>query len=1188
MPKTVWTQSQQNAINSRNGTILVSAAAGSGKTAVLVERVIKRLTDKINPCSADKLLIVTFTNAATDEMKKRISKKLSEMIENNPSDINLKRQQILLRRANIGTIHSFCNNIVKDNFYRLNISPNFRISENEEISILKSKAMASLMDEFYNKNDDIFLKLVDTLSQEKSDSSLTDTIEDIYNFIRSFPFEEKWFREKSNLYLYNDKTDIVDTVFGKIIIQYTKECLEFIISITKNSLKIISKDPNMLKAYSKNIKSNLSLFQSIYNNLDKSWDTVFENINFLKYDGTYDRKIKRIKDNPYKPLIDENKELINKTIKKIKSNFLYDSIQNKNTLEKMYSLVQKLFELVTKFGQYLDNLKKEKNIADFNDLEKWTLKLLTVQNSDGNIMKSPLAIELSKKFEEIMIDEYQDTNETQNMIFKMISKDEKNLFIVGDVKQSIYGFRQARPENFIKKKNTYDNYDPNIENYPSKIILDKNFRSTQEIINCVNFIFKHLMSEKTSDISYSQEDYLVFFGTKTNQNSDNNTSLEIVYGKKDNQNSSSEIIESNHIANLISNMINKKYMIKDKDTTRPIRYSDICILLRSTKNSAKIYSQELNKLGIPCFIDLGENFFDTYEISTILSILKTIDNPIQDIPLIATLMSPIFGFTPDDLSRIRISKNEGSIYFAIKELSESGNKDCERFMNKINSYRTVAAVMPVHDLINYIYANTGYTEIIRAMPKGNNKLSNLRIFLDFAKKYQNDICKDLSEFLSFIDRLIEKKINPIVSSNITSELSDEVHIMSIHKSKGLEFPLCILAGCSKQFNMDNKKVLMHPNLGISFKLKDQKNIVNFNNLQRQAIKIGLRKQEIAENLRILYVALTRAKQKLIIVSHIENIDEYIKKMTKLNDINKDISPYIIKNCNCFLDWIILCALKTESGKKLYEKIGEIPSSTESSINNIFDINLSYAGNNKIIKNKTKKEPIKNLTIDNDLIDKIKKRFNFVYPYSDLNIMPLKITATNLLKKDTWKENIASSRPAFMSKVSISPSERGTILHNFMYFADYNKAASNIDEYLSYMAEKGIMTQNEINIINKNSIQNFFNSSIGRKILKTKKLYREYRFTVNYTSGNKTLLKNTYDQKESPILIGSIDCVFEDDNGEYIILDYKTDKIEDIHELSRKYSRQLNIYKNAFEKCENAKVKELIIYSFHLNSFINII
>ena len=297
MPKTIWTQSQQNAINSRNGTVLVSAAAGSGKTAVLVERVIKRLTDKINPCTADKFLIVTFTNAATDEMKKRISKKLSEMIDNNPSDINLKRQQILLRRANIGTIHSFCNNIVKDNFYRLNISPNFRISENGEISVLKAKAMASLMDEFYNKNDNIFLELVNTLSQEKSDSSLTDTIEDIYNFIRSFPFEETWFKEKLNLY-NSDQTDITDTLLGKIIIQYTKECLDFIISLTKNSLEIISKDSNMLKAYSKNIKNNLLLFQSIYNNLGQNWDTVFENINSLKYNGSYDRKIKEIKDNP--------------------------------------------------------------------------------------------------------------------------------------------------------------------------------------------------------------------------------------------------------------------------------------------------------------------------------------------------------------------------------------------------------------------------------------------------------------------------------------------------------------------------------------------------------------------------------------------------------------------------------------------------------------------------------------------------------------------------------------------------------------------------------------------------------------------------------------------------------------------------------------------------------------------------
>jgi ATP-dependent helicase/nuclease subunit A len=635
-------------------------------------------------------------------------------------------------------------------------------------------------------------------------------------------------------------------------------------------------------------------------------------------------------------------------------------------------------------------------------------------------------------------------------------------------------------------------------------------------------------------------------------------------------------------------MINKKYMIKDKEITRPIKYSDICVLLRSAKNIAKIYSQELNKLGIPCFIDLGENFFDTYEISTILSILKLIDNPIQDIPLIAALMSPIFGFTPDDLSKIRLFRQDVPVYFAIKDLSDSGNVDCKKFMDKISSYRALSAVMSIHDLINHIYADTGYTEIIAAMPKGNAKLSNLRLFLNYAKKYQNDICKDLSEFLLFIDKLIDKKINPIVSSNITSELSDEVRIISIHKSKGLEFPVCILAGCSKQFNKNSKKVLLHPSLGVSFKLKDQKNVINFNNIQRQAVKIGINKQETAEKLRILYVALTRAKQKLIILSHVENIEEYLNKMTKLNDISTDISPYIIKNCNCFLDWITLCALKSPSGKKLYEKIDKTPKHIKNSAENVFDINLFYMENNNILKNNGAEEQVPNLTIDNSLLGKIKERFEFVYPYSSTNKMPLKITATNLLKKDTWKESIASSRPAFVSKINISPGKKGTVLHNFMYFADYNKATKNLDQYLVYMIKQGIMTQNEINVINKDSIHNFFKSTIGQKILKTNKLYREYRFTVNYTDKNNNSELNIDSEEESPILIGSIDCVFEDDNGKYVIVDYKTDKTNNINDLSYKYSRQLSIYKNAFEKCEGAKVKDLIIYSFYLNTFTNII
>ncbi|BED92618.1 MAG: helicase-exonuclease AddAB subunit AddA [Candidatus Paraimprobicoccus trichonymphae] len=1109
-------------------------------------------------------MIVTFTNAASDEMKKRISDDLSKKIDENPKNFNLKRQQILLKRANIGTIDSFCNNLVKENFFNINISPNFKIAENNEISVLKEQVINKIFDELYEEHDSVFLELINIFSGDKDDNRFIEIIEKIYNFISPFPFQETWFEEKLELYNYKN-LDVSKAIWGETILKYCEEILEFAIKLAENSLELSKRDIIVFEYYSEYIENILINLKDLLNNIKnrENWNILSQKINDFKC-GTNKNKLKKdfkkkIKENIYSIQIENNnKEVSNVISKKLTKFFLEDS--EKNT-KKLYILTKKLFEIVKKFSKELDNLKLEKNLADFGDLERWTLKLLTKRDKKNNIVKSDLAKNLSEKFEEIMIDEYQDTNEIQNLIFNMISKNGKNLFLVGDVKQSIYGFRHANPENFIIKKNTYNLFDSFKSEFPVKIILDKNFRSQKNILNTINFIFECLMSERTSDINYNEEEKLTFGADYFEKN--NSVELNIIYGES---NISNKVIEAQNISKIISKMITKKYLIQDKNTKRPVTYKDFCILLRTTKNVSEIYSKELNKNNIPCCLESSENFFDIYEISVIISILKVIDNPLQDIPLASALMSPIFSFSSDDLSNIKLNNKNINLYFALKKEYKQNNKKCINFINKIDKYRNFASVNLIYDLINYICKDTDYISIIQTMPKGEKRFSNLKILLEFSKKFEDNINKELSEFLFFTDKLKEKNTNVLFkndSSNVIS-FENQVKIMSIHKSKGLEFPICILAGCSREFNKNTDSILFNSELGLGFKLKDRTKIIKYDNLQRQAIKIKIKQQEISENLRLLYVAMTRAREKLIISAHVKNIEKYTEKLSNLNLFNKNkLIPYAVKNSKCFLDLILLCAFNSNViSNDLKEKF--IPKNFWK-----LKLNLHDSSKNKI-EEKIIETELLNFKINNDFLNKLKDRFNFKYKYDHLNKIPLKITATELIKKDAWKSYIAYSRPLFITNKSVNASERGTILHNFLYFANYKKLIENFDIHLSDLINNGFITKNQANVINKTSILKFLKSDLGSIILNSQKLFKEYRFTIDY---------------ENSILIGSIDCIFQDEQGNFNILEYKTGKINYINEL-KKYSRQLEIYKYAFEKCENVKIKNCVIYSFYLNKWNN--
>lgn len=1174
MSKRVWTKDQNNAINVKNRTILVSAAAGSGKTAALSERVIRKITSKDNPIDADKLLIVTFTKAAAAEMRERISTLLSDIVDKNPYDLYFKRQQSLLKHADICTIHSFCGKVVRENFYKLGISPNFRIADQNEISILEERAMKSVLDEFYNEGKKDFFDVVELFSNEKDDNGLVKIIGEIYKFIGSCTFPDKWFEDIFNMY---KQKDISSSPWGKVLFEYVIDtclCCEYLI---KTGIDLLNNNDDLKKVYIDALNTELLGIETIKCGAEKGlWDDTLNNINKFKR-GRRKTLTEEYKSDFYVNKIEYIRDYTKKCIDGLKKRFAFDEKCAKLDMKNVASVTNILFDITKRFAERISKLKEEKNVAEFNDLEHWMLKLLIDKDPQGNIKRSSLAEEISCEYEEIMVDEYQDTNEVQDMIFRMISRDESNLFMVGDIKQSIYGFRQAMPEIFMKKKENYKLYDGFDSKDACKIILGKNFRSRKGVIKTVNFIFDKLMTKESGNIDYNDEEKLIC-GASYSEKEDEETVVEII---NLNDEEDADKAEAIRISEIISKMIKEGYCIKDRDKERPVTYKDFCILLRSANKHATVYAKELSERGIPAWSDTMGKFFGTAEVAGMLSLLRVIDNPIQDIPLLATLASPIFGFSPDELSDIRLAKKEAPLYLALKEKAELGDTRCKEFIDKIDDYRRHCSTLTVEKLINYIYNDTGYESIILTMTNGEFRVANLRMLCEYAAKYEGTVFRELSGFIDFIDKLENRNADLTPASTI-SEASNVVKIMSIHRSKGLEFPICILARCSGRFNKEKGNILIHHKLGIGIMLKDDNMSAKYTNFIRNAIDLKLSTEQMAEELRVLYVALTRAKEKLIFLISVKNISKIIKNDISLIAKNGKIPAYIVKNSSSYADWILSCMFMSKHAKNIYEEAGNPYNYCESFVNlDKWKINITDTKNTEIKSNITLEKEL-----NYELEERIKKRFNFKYKYSKINHVPVKLSASKLAQQEEFKNYLAVSRPAFMLEKSVSPAERGTALHEFLHFANYSLALEDANSHLKELCDKGFLTYNQAKVININDVNTFLNSELGKRIIKSSNVLREYRFTVSVPAYDLDKGETLGDDREKVIIQGAIDCVFKEDDG-YVIVDYKTDRVKDLDHLKEKYTKQLNIYKHAFEICENVNVKELIVYSLPLGMWIKI-
>ena len=939
MNEVKWTTEQLQAIEEKGSNILVAAAAGSGKTAVLVERIIHKIID--DKVDIDKMLVVTFTNAAAAEMRERILEAIYQKLEEEPSNVHLQKQIILLNKASICTIHSFCLDIIRNNFYELDLPSNFRIADTTEIDLLKQEVLDNLFEQKYIENDKDFLELLETYTGYRGDEPLQELILFIYRFIQSCPFPEKWLQEKIELFNIENIEDFGQTLWGKVILDEIKQELEDCLIKLKSMQKELAKYPECSKFYQVINEDIIQL--EITLNQTNSWQETYQAISQIKFSKwPVDKKIildikeeaKEIRDKLKKTIKEKVAELINSNSEEIKQDF-----------EKIYPILQKLENLILEFSYNFTEKKKEKNCIDFNDIEHFALKILLDQNGEKTI----IAKKYEEKFNEIAIDEYQDSNLVQEAIINSISKG-NNIFMVGDVKQSIYKFRQARPELFLKKYEQYKNNEEKTENDNLKIQLFRNFRSRNNILDITNLVFEAIMSKNLGDIDYNENEYLNYganYPELENQNQENEkqvnrnyagiTEIDIIDMKEDDSirafkedasddqgeddESSDElerieddVLEARFVAKRIKELLQSEYLVYDKKKGyRSIEPKDIVILLRATNILAPIYEKELSDFDLPVFSDNSTSYLESVEIETILSALKLIDNPMQDIPLVVVLRSCIGNFTDNDLVTIRLTDRNCNFYDALLKTriscEEPLRTKIETLLDKLENWRSKSEYLPLDELIWQIYLDTGYYQYVGLLPNGEIRQANLKILFEKAKQYETASFKGLFNFIQFIEKL-KKQNGDLTSAKLIGENANVIRIMSIHKSKGLEFPVVFLCNTHKRFNLKdlNEVILMHQDLGLGPTLIDITKKLKYNTVAKQAIGLKVKQETLSEEERILYVALTRAKEKLIITGKSKNLEKSLQEKEKnlsIYPVTEDfkIDSKLIKNSKSYLDWL---------------------------------------------------------------------------------------------------------------------------------------------------------------------------------------------------------------------------------------------------------------------------------------------
>ena len=1175
-----WTKQQSDAISAREGSVLVSAAAGSGKTAVLVQRVIERITDAKNPVDADRLLVATFTKLAAKEMRDRISAAITELIKNDPGNPNLIKQQMLLNDAKICTIDSFCISVVKENFERLDTPADFRLADKSELEVVKKEAMTATIEKMYESGSADFRRLVEILFEEKSDDTVGKAIEKLYDTSRSFAFPEKWLSELTEA--YTPGIGVKDSVHGKIILDYVKRGVECYISVLERILYEIDGDEVLEYVIGTAIKSDVVKCNDILSLIaNGSWDELRGVLS--KFRAAAKKKPKEeYADDPkidyYVNLRDVAKERFNT----LKAFFCCSEEEYKEDIRFFEGPVKSLIEATLLYSQIYEQMKKSRKLADFSDIMYMTLSLF-VRNTEDGWERTELAERISECYDEILIDECQDTNGAQNLVFEAISRN--NLFRVGDVKQSIYSFRQAMPEIFMGLKEKLETYDRDKKNYPCKIILANNFRSRKGVTDIINFIFEQIMCKESGGIDYNDEEKLVA-SAEYESKDEPSAELHIIDFENADEDEGNIEYQARYVASQIKKLMAEGYTVKDKNGTRPVAYRDFAILFRSLNgrdgNRGVIFADILRKEGIPSFTEVSDKFLDSNEIALILNLLRIIDNPAQDIPMLSVLMSPIFGFCTDKIAEIKKNNRYGSVYACLLEMEKQGDAECTAFLEKLREWRSKSICLGICELLNEIYEQTALPSIFDAVDKSGKRSANLRILIDYALIYEKSESTGLGGFIRFTDRLRSQKLDLAGSLNSCGN-ADVVKIISIHKSKGLEFPVCILANCNGKFNTEDEKqrYVLSRRAGVALQYYDAEAFEDFESLPRKAVNLATHSDMIGEEMRMLYVALTRAKEKLILIYSAKNIENKITACAA--DVvagRKLITPFAVGKASGFGQWLLTALLRHKDSTALRE----IANIDESFV-------LPCGSGLKVVINENtdatsvEEAEISGGGIDDAFLSQVKERAEFRYKYEALSGINMKRTASSVDRSYIDREYFASSKPAFLCDGGLTGAQKGTATHRFVQFADYDSAKADLEGEIQRLFGKGMLTEAEAKAINRRTVGEFLKSGLLSRILSSDRVLREKRFIIEVPINE--IYENVDEFSEEKVMIqGACDCAFEE-GGKLVVIDYKTDRIDSEDEFIEKYSSQLLLYKKALELCTGLEVKETLLYSFHLSREIEI-
>ncbi len=1213
-----WTKEQKQVIELRNRSILVSAAAGSGKTAVLVERIIKKIMDPDHPADIDSFLIVTFTKAAAAQMRERIREAIEKEVDRHPEQTRLVRQLSLIANAQITTIDSFCNFVIRNYFHTVGLEPDFRVGESGELKLLMEEAMEETLEESYAGKEKAFLNFVESFVPGKREDELSDMILRCYEYAVSHPWPKKWLNGCLQPYEIQNTAELLETKWFRSVEYSVRTFLQEWKKPLKKAydLSISESGPYM---YEPALSSDLDMMEAACKETDvlELWEKV-RSMKFARLGTKRNFEGSRQLQELVKSIRNNVKGYVQKQQKTI---FAAGIAQALEQMEQTRQNVEELVRLTIFFMDRFAEKKRARNILDFSDIEHFALNILVEEETGA---PTEVAKEFSAQLEEIMIDEYQDSNYVQEAILTAVSrqwKGEENIFMVGDVKQSIYRFRMARPELFMEKYERFTKEDGPCQ----KVILMKNFRSRREIIDFVNDIFSGLMKKDLGNIEYdadaalypgasypvlSQEDSNGADSGRVDSDrvDSDRADLEreqqaaamfrpeilLVDPKTEDGSMDAKEMEAQMAAQKIRSLMSSQ-LVTDQETgrLRPVRYSDIVILLRSMSGSAQTFQEELVKSGIPARSTLKDGYFQALEIKVVLNWLRLIDNPHQDIAIAAVLYSPTVGLTEEELAKIRVFDESGDFFDAVRHYAQTGREEelkrkLQEFLNMLGRFRQYREYDSLYDLLEKVLAETGYLDYISAMPGGTQREANVRMLLEQAVSYEKSSYRSLFRFIHYIDKLEKYEVDFGEAQAEPGE-EDCVTIMSIHKSKGLEFPVVFLSGLGKKFNKRDLsgKLILHQDYGIGLENVDLEKRTRSQTLFKHALAQMLGSENLGEEMRVLYVALTRAKEKLILTGAFPDADKAVLQMKEMyaDHLSGLSGRFYASSC---LHWMLPLLVREENGYEI----------------KIFEAAQIESGKkSRDIQDTVKQVQMRQALLqkDEEMSEQIKERLEFVYPYLEDVALKTKKSVSEIkhraMEQSGEEEIIFKEEPVqipyipqFMGAETAENKGalRGTAMHRVMECFDFRQELNGnvVKQEVERMYADGRLSEDSYRLIVIRQLEYFFAGKLAARMHRAAledRLYIEQPFVMGRPA------YEIEDTRSSELILvqGIIDAFWEEDDG-IVLLDYKTDGVENMQILDKRYRTQLQLYAQAVSNARKKPVKEAYIYSFRLGEALNLL